>query len=115
MRHRTQWELPYPKQILSWTIETKQEVEVNHVPNVRLHTYKDYMLEGRMRSPCRQCNSADYHEQTEFDSDPTHIRCHAVDCKDPKETLFFRQMECCAVMLWSVVDGDDDDVIMKHW
>lgn len=69
------------KQILCYPIETEQVVKVNHVPNFRLHTYKDYMLEERMRSPSRQCNSADYHEQTEFDSDPTHIGCHAEDCQ----------------------------------
>lgn len=68
-------------QTLSNAVQSKHVVEVNHVPNFRLHTYKDYMLKERMRSPSRQCNSADYHEQTEFDSDPTRIGCHAGDCQ----------------------------------
>lgn len=38
------------RQIPSCTVETEQVVEVNHVPNVMLHAYKDYMLEERMRS-----------------------------------------------------------------
>lgn len=69
------------EQILSSAVQSEQVVELNHVPNVRVHAYKDYMFKERMRSPSRQCNSADYHEQTEFDSDPTHIGCHAGDCQ----------------------------------
>lgn len=67
--------------MLSNAVQSEQAVEFNHVPNVRLHTYNDYMLKERMRSPSRQCNSADYHEQTGFDSDPTHIGCHPGDCQ----------------------------------
>lgn len=40
------------RQTLRRSIEAEQVVEVNHVPNVRLHAHMDYMLEERMRSPC---------------------------------------------------------------
>lgn len=91
------------KQILSYTIKTEQVVEVNHVPNVRFHAYKDYMLEERMRSPSRQCNSADYHEQTEFDSDPTHIGCHAGDCQLSATDKLGAVQSYCDLLLWMMM------------
>lgn len=64
-----------------------------------------------MRSPSRQCNSADYHEQTEFDSDPTHIGCHAEDCQLSVERVHFFSatdklgavQSCCDLLLWMMM------------